>query len=99
MKKKDSFKTCLSSGKETYLAITLVYLFFGHLFSIILGRKILFVCPRYTSHGGDVCFKGTSRLPKCYLCEDFDLADTGDFYQKVLLRFFARNKIINLKET
>ena len=32
-------------------------------------------------------------------CEGIDLADTGNLYQKVPLRFFARKKMINLKGT
>ena len=47
-----------------------------------------------------VVFQGCKSTAKMLLeCESINLADMGNLYQKVPLRFFARKKMINLKGT
>ena len=88
------------TGEEPYSAMTLVDLFFWPLVVQFLGpddlvrvSAVSLVWWRYMFHG---C-KSTAKMS--LECEGIDLADTGNLYQKVLLRFFEQKKMINLKGT
>ena len=94
------YRQVVISGEETFLAMPLAPLCVCPLVFQFLGPEDLVRVSAVCLTWWRYVFRGCKSTAKMLLeCEGIDLADTGNLYQKVPLRFFAREKMINVKGT